>query len=163
VDLIFQYLEGEHLIKHENLDGDISITHDGVREVEEALSNPDRPTHYFPPVNIIQINHMEGSQIQQGTILSVQTGQFDLSKKSELIEFTELLKSRLSQIDLDQDDQSEVMADVRTIETQIESKRPKIPIISDCLSSISRILEGAAGSVVATKLLSYISGLMIGG
>jgi len=60
---ITQYLNGENLIEHTTIGGGIAITHYGVKEVEGALSHPEESTHYFPPVNIINIHHMEGSQI----------------------------------------------------------------------------------------------------
>ncbi len=48
---VVDYLEGERLI-HRYADesgGPVGITHRGIVEVEKALSDPDRPTTYFPP------------------------------------------------------------------------------------------------------------------
>lgn len=52
-DQVVRYLEGEHLIETVTFGGNISITHQGIVEVEKALSKPDQPTQYFPPVNVI--------------------------------------------------------------------------------------------------------------
>lgn len=71
-DTIVQYLVGEYLLKHNGRKG-ISITHDGVKEIEAALSDPDQKSHYFPPINIINIHHMQNSNIQQGTSLTTQS------------------------------------------------------------------------------------------
>lgn len=65
-DLIVQYLEGESLVKHE-MGGYIIITHKGVKEIEEALTNPKTSTTYFPPI----INIMSGDF--RGAILNVDT------------------------------------------------------------------------------------------
>lgn len=46
-DLIVQYLVGEGLVKYFTLGGGIVITHWGVVQVEEALTQPDKPTQYF--------------------------------------------------------------------------------------------------------------------
>src|SRR3989344_5165042 len=64
---IYQYLRGEGLLKAFTLGGNIVITHAGIVEMEESLSKPDQPTEHFPAVNIINIGHMEHSNIIQGS------------------------------------------------------------------------------------------------
>jgi hypothetical protein len=157
---ITQYLAGEGLMEHVTLGGGIAITHFGVKEVEEALSHPERESHYFPPVNIIQIQHMENSQIQQGSIDSSQKGTFNSTGGAELTDFLKLLKSKLPELKLLDSDQAELGADVDTINSQVGSSRPKTGIIKECLMSIKRILEGAGGNVVAKELLSHIPALL---
>ncbi len=66
-ELAVQYLEGEKLLEFGGWGGYVSITHYGVRQVEEALSKPDEPTQYFPPVHFIHVENMSHSVIQQGT------------------------------------------------------------------------------------------------
>ena len=162
IDTITQYLLGEGLIRYTQFGGFIAITHEGVIEVEKALSEPDQPSHYFPPVNIINIQHMEGSQIQQGTIESIQQGTFEIANQKQLLEFIELLKDKLPELEISVDDKSEVEADVATIEAQIKSNRPKSGIIKQSLLSIKRVLEGASGAVIATGLLKYLLPLLSG-
>ncbi len=153
---IIDYLAGENLIEHQTI-GEISLTHYGIREVEEALSHPERPTHYFPAVNIINIQHMEGSQIQQGTTKSSQTGTFSFGHINALPVFITTLKSSLKDLHLQVDDMAEVVADVETIESQLKSSRPKGTILHESLKSIRNILEGATGSVLATNLLNQLA------
>jgi len=157
---ISQYLEAENLLEYVTVCGGIAITHDGVKEVQEATSNPEEPTLYFPPINVINIHHMEGSQIQQGTSSSNQTGTFKLTNGVEINEFIKLLKKQLPELTLTSDDESEIKSDITTLESQVVSSRPKSEIIKESLSSIKRILEGATGSVVAQQLLPYIPTLM---
>ena len=95
ISTIPQYLKGEGLIRYTEFGGSIAITHEGVIEVEKALSEPDQPSHYFPPVNIINIQHMESSQFQQGTIDSIQKGTFEIGNQKKLSKFIELLKTKL--------------------------------------------------------------------
>jgi len=52
--LTVQFLGGEGLVD-EKVGGAIGITHPGVVQVEDALSKPDKPTYYFPPVNITRV------------------------------------------------------------------------------------------------------------
>lgn len=64
------YLEAEGLLEFAAMGGEIAITHAGVVEVEQSLSTPEAPTEHFPPaatVNILNIQTMIGSQVQQGT------------------------------------------------------------------------------------------------
>ncbi|MCP4486309.1 MAG: hypothetical protein GY820_03180 [Gammaproteobacteria bacterium] len=158
VSNICQYLKGESLA--EPVNRDISITHFGIMEVEAALSEPDKPTQYFPPVNIINIHNMEGSVIQQGNINSSQSVQFEEHTKIKINEFLDELKSNLPALKLASENESEINTDITTIETQLASVNPKNSIIKECLLSIQRILEGAGGAVVAQQLLPYVPALI---
>jgi hypothetical protein len=52
------------------------------------------------------------------------------------------LKSRAGNLGLDFDGLSELMADLKTIDAQLGSSRPKTAIIRECLCSIKAVLEG---------------------
>jgi hypothetical protein len=157
---IAQYLVDEHLLAHAALGGLMAITHYGIQEVENALSHPDQATQHFPPVNIISIHHMENSQIQQGVIQSNQVVSFQLDKKEEIDKFVQLLKTKLSQLHLSSEDGSELKSDIATLEVQITSSRPKPGVLRECLMSIQRILESAAGEILAQELLRYLPPLL---
>ena len=153
---IADYLKGEELIKHRASGGMISITHHGVIQVEEALSKPDQSTEYFPPINLIQIGQMIGSQIQQGNYQSTQTGLFSEGDLQVIDDFIQTLKGKLSELKLDSDKQGEAEAEISSIEAQIRSPHPKPAIINECLSSLRSILEGAAGNVIAGLMLQQL-------
>lgn len=155
-----QYLVSEYLMEYAALGGIIAITHQGVIEVEDALSHPEAPTQYFPPVNIINIHHMQNSQIQQGTINSTQSQSIELKTKNDIQEFIELLKDKLPDLCLETEDMAEIEADISTVQSQVSSSRPKKAILRECLNSIQRLLEGAAGSVVAQQLIPLIPPLV---
>lgn len=103
---------------------------------------------------------MEGSQIQQGTSSSTQTGTFTLTNGADVEKFLDLLKQQLAQLSLNNDDTSVINSDMVTIESQINSSRPKPGVIRESLLSIQRILEGAAGGVIAQQLLPYVPPLL---
>lgn len=153
---IWQYLKGEHLADPVNMN--VSITHAGVVEIERALSEPDKPTQYFPPVNIINVNQMHGSVIQQGTTNSTQTVQLTNAEKIKINEFINKLKNDLPGLALNAN--SEISADIATIEAQVSCERPKAGIIRESLLSIKRVLEGAAGTILAEQLLRSIPALI---
>ncbi len=56
---------------------------------------------------------------------------------------------------LNQNHQSEIIADVETVRTQLASPRPKNAIIGPCISSIRSILEKAGGSAAGSLLEGF--------
>src|SRR5438309_9830694 len=76
------FLAGEHLIEPmQALWGKpypprVSLTHWGIKEIEQAREDPDEPTEHFPPlVSIVQIfGDVTNSNVQAGTVDSTQTG-----------------------------------------------------------------------------------------
>ena len=56
------------------------------------------------------------------------------------------LKSQAGNLGLDYDGLSELMADLKTIDAQLGSSRPKTAIIRECLRSIKGVLEGVGNS-----------------
>jgi len=156
---IDDYLRGENLIQG-IASTRIAITHQGVVEIERALIKPDEPTTYFPPVNIIHVAQMIGSQIQQGTNQSSQILNYSANDLDAITKFVANLKGQLPELKLDAETQTEVEADVETIETQVKSPRPKHVIIREGLLSLRRILEGATGSAIAALLVQQIVALI---
>ncbi len=62
------------------------------------------------------------------------------------------LKSQAGNLGLDFDSLSEMMADLKTIDAQLGSSRPKTAIIRECLRSIEEILEGLSESEILVKI-----------
>lgn len=157
---IVDYLSGEGLIKFLGWGGEIGITHNGIIEVEKMLSKPNEQINHFPPLNIINIKHMENSQIQQGSIDSSQVVNLSLEYKNDIKDFLELLKQRKTELVLPDDDESELKAEISTIESQIASSKPMKKIIKESLFVIKNILENAGGSILASELLLKLPILM---
>ena len=152
---IIRYLSGEELITLATR-GSIAITHFGICEVEEALSNPDRPTDHFPPINIINITEMRNSQIQQSSPQATQLVIIDLEKRKELEELIMLLKKSLDELDLEPIKKLDFQSEIQTLEAQMKKSKPNSTIINESFNSIRRIIEGIAYSVLASGLLSKI-------
>ncbi|MBI5589480.1 MAG: hypothetical protein HY881_03245 [Deltaproteobacteria bacterium] len=159
-DKIYHYLNGEGLIKVMAYGGAIVITHEGVVEIENALSAPEKPSEYFPPaMNIIHVEHMEGSQIQQGSINSTQSVENIIKRGEDLKTFLDLLRNKLPELEISPEDKSEIRSDMVTVDAQLNSSRPKGIIIKESLNSIKKILESAAGGMIATELLKCLLSL----
>ena len=115
---ISKYLEGEMLMKSRAMGGGVSITHEGIKEIEKARENPDKGTMHFPAINnIIYVENMNQSQVQQGTTDSTQS--YINNSSSEVLE---LLKGLLVEIDnekIDENIKEAAKANVEIIKTQI--------------------------------------------
>ena len=158
---IAQYLDGEHLIGFITMGGGLGITHYGVVEMERALSEPDKPTEHFLPINVIHVEHMVGSQIQQGTMNSIQTGIFDPNTTDQIKRFIEVLKVELPKLNFDEITEAEVRADTASIEAQLNSPKPKMNIVRGALLSLRAILEGIGGNLATSGLLQLLSNVRL--
>ncbi len=139
----------------------IAITHKGIKEVDAALGSPEKPTHYFPPVNLI-MGGVHNSVIQQGTVSSEQSVTVNGNSLFDLAAFLDRVDAEAQGLKLAGRELTDLKAEVATIRAQLTSSRPKTSIVRECLLSIKRILENAAGTLVAQQLLPYIPTLLGG-
>lgn len=151
-----EYLVGEDLMEYAALGGAISITHLGVREVEESMQNPESPTQHFPPINVIQIGYMANSSIQQSSPGSVQVSLNDLAPTAT---FVEEVRAALEDLGLEPGDRQALAAELTTLESQLQSSRPRRDAIAGSLSAVRDILVGAAGNLTAHGLLESLAAI----
>jgi hypothetical protein len=69
LDRTFRYLADEWLIKLETRTS-MSITHEGVLQIEQARSQSEEPTQYFPAIINIMSGDFSGSSINVGSTLN---------------------------------------------------------------------------------------------
>lgn len=148
---IAQYLAGEGLIEFRGLGGGIGISHYGIKQIERAQENPNEPSLYFPPVNIINIGTMLNSQIQQGSIQSTQS--INVESPIMVKEFIDKLKVELETLPIDDSQKEEIRADIMTVEGQLKKGTPNKTILSESLKSIRTVLEGISSNVAAQGLI----------
>jgi len=159
---IAQYLEGEGLIKSRTMGGGIAISHSGVVHMERALSEPDAPTEYFPAViNIVSAEQILDSQIQQASPAATQVA-FREGKEQELKALVESLSNSIEEFGLDDQEKSDLQAEILTIEAQTSKSKPNRTIIAESLRSIRTILEQAAGAALAVGFIEAIKTLLAG-
>jgi AbiTii-like protein len=96
------------------------------------------------------------SQIQQGTVDSSQTisTQIDLGGVKSLVAE---LRSQIPELKLAADRESQMLAELASIEAQLSAPQPRRGVIAECLSSVRNILEGCAGSLIASGLLQQVA------
>lgn len=152
---IAQYLINEGLLDARGLGGGIGISHNGVLEIEDSLSNPTKSTEHFPPVNIINVQSMNNSVIQQGSNHSTQNVNITSKNVNDLKNFIAELKQSIDKMQLETEKQSELLSEIATLEAQSNSPKPKASIIGEALVSVRAILEGVAGNI-ATPLFQTV-------
>ena len=154
---IAHFLAEEGLLKFWAIGGHCGITHAGIVEVENALSRPETPSHYFPATSTIHIESMVNSVIQQNSPNAIATIRVDATTLADIANFLNTLESSLPHLGLTDTAASDVSAEIGTIRSQLSSSRPKNSVIGECISSIRNVIEGCAGSVIATNLLNTLS------
>lgn len=68
------------------------------------------------------------------------------------------LKSQAGKLGLDFDTLSEMMADVKTIDAQLDSSRPKTAILTECFRSIKSILSKIDNRNILLKINALLEG-----
>ena len=157
-DIIVDYLSGENLLDAVALGGSISISHWGIKEIEEALENPTKPTTHFLPINIINVGNMSNSTINQSSFN--QTSILDESKIRELNSILDMLSLNLKNFELSEAIINEINAEISTLHSQIKSPKPKNVIITECLKTIRSLIEGVASNAVAPFIINGINSLL---
>ena len=165
-NLVTDYLRAESLLDYVTMDGGIGITHYGIVEIEDALTNPNKSTEHFLPVSyaanfVVSVGQMVNSQISQGSPNSVQSNAVTWQQPDELRALVGALAKSIEQLGLSAEKQRELQAELDTIQAQLRSSAPKKSIVTECLRSMRNILEGAAGSVLASSLVSQVTALML--
>lgn len=102
------------------------------------------------------IGSMQNSQLQQDSAGASQT-QNITHPELDLSAFVAELKASMHDLGLNKDDSAELEAEVLTIEYQLGSPKPKSIIINESLKSARSIIEGVAGSVLATGFLGQLA------
>ena len=119
-------LIGLQLAEIRTLSGGIGISADGANEVKRlmggSLTTGDAPGQ-LPDQPVMGPPDCQGVE-----------------------QITGELKSQAGNLGLDFDSLSEMMADLKTIDAQLDSSRPKTAIIRECLRSIKETLEGLANA-----------------
>jgi hypothetical protein len=154
-DRIFSYLKEAGLIKYMSMGPNVAITRAGIDTVERALAEPEKPTPYFAPINVITVSGgMHGSQIQQGATGSTQVIE---ATKVEWAELRQLLPEiRAAVTNLSGDAAQRASADIETVEAQSKSPSPRTAIVRECLLSLRSVLEKAGGSLAAEAISSWL-------
>ncbi len=120
-------------------------------EKEKAAHANYTTNNFFAPVT--------NSQIQQATSGSAQSMTVRQTDIAVIKEIMKELKNSIPQLPVNAADRSQIQADVQAVEAQLSSPRPNSSVITELIASITNILEGCAGSLLASGVLQKLAGL----
>jgi len=124
------------------------------RVIITALRERDRSLHPPAMQPSIHIGSVTGSIIQQAPSNSPATLHYQATDVADIVA---RVKAELGRLPLSSEDQSELDIQVRTVESQLTARRPNQIVVRECLRSARAILEGIAGSLVATEIVHKIT------
>ena len=158
---IVNHLEDEGLIAATEEGGDVNLTHSGILEVELAHSQPDKPTQHFAPINLVYAHNITNSPIQQGSPGATQTlTVLSQDHQQQLEGIVRSLRTTIDDLGLGDEDKAELEAELRTLEAQVASPKPKKEIVRSSLQSAKDILVGAAATVAGHEIIEGINLLL---
>lgn len=146
------------------LEWSLKLEVDGITGEGMSFSTTEKERAQAHAVTYNIKNYIHGnisdSQVQIESVGSTQsqTTEFDIG---QVAKFVEALKSTIEILGLDEKGKKEAASEIATLESQIKSPNPKQSILRESLGSVRRILEGAAGNLVASGLLNQI-GVLFG-
>lgn len=123
-------------------------------ELKAAAGSGSVNNYFMGPVQTAQIQHSSPYAIQ------VAAPPLDLA---ELRRFLESWQAQVPGLGLEANDRASVAAEVATIEAALTSPTPRQSVIRECLESMRRVLEGAAGNVAGPLILQQLIQLLGGG
>jgi hypothetical protein len=142
------------------LEWSLKLETDGITGEGMSFSPEEKERAQGDTYNIKNYIHgdISDSQIQIEAMSSTQikTIEFDIEQIKNLVT---ALESTVDALGLDDNGKQELKSDIATLEAQSASSNPKNSIIGESISSIRTILEGAAGNLVASGMLSQIGKL----
>lgn len=131
-------LMGLQLAEIRTLSGGIGISADGSARVQDL-------------VGPLASDNSEYTKLGDGPLLNSGGQQAAGQVVSEL-------KTQTGSLGLDFDILSELMADLKTIEAQLDSSRPKTAIIRECLRSVLGVMENAKDSRIRGRIRKLVEG-----
>ena len=134
---VAQELMGRQLAEIRTLSGGIGISADGSARIQ-ALMGPIASDN-SGPANLGDAPVLaSGGQQTAGQVVSE-------------------LKNQAGSLGLDFDTLGELMADLKTMEAQLDSSRPKTAIIRECLSSVLGVVEKTQSRPIIDRLRKLVA------
>ena len=140
----FDYLQGERLLKAMTLGGGITITHQGVREVEEAGKSPNKPTLHFPS----HITNIYGDNVAGDKVMRDKIGT-QINNPTDLTQAAQDIKALLERLSADYPNDSNRVLGAKAIDTVDLNPALKSRIINGLKAGSFAALEKAIDHPIA--------------
>lgn len=166
---IAYYLQGKNLVKiGPKVSGanflTVSITKEGITEVEAARDNRETPIERLPPGAYNQIivqGNVLGGVISQGgsnVINAKSTVNITENEIDKFREFLNLLKSEYNNYDMNVDQKSVVEGDMRILDAAVSSPKPSLTVIKEVARNIWETVKPFASDALKLLGMSLIVG-----
>ena len=133
---VAQELIGSLLVEIRTLSGGIGISADGSQMAQKLIGPAESGGKEFAELDDASLLNCSGRQ-------AVET-------------ITSELKNQTGSLGLDFDTLTELMADIKTIDAQLESSRPKTEIIRACLHSILAVLKNTGNDSMSDRIQTLV-------
>lgn len=114
----------------------------------------------FNPTGSITQNLEIASAQDQGQATINKTASGNIINIVDIQDFTDNLKKYIDELGLKPDKRDELKTAVQSVEKEIQSPSPDAPKVNEYVATIRNILDGVAGSVIATGLLQTAQNLL---
>jgi len=159
--LAMQYLIGEGLLKPRTLAGAVSITHQGVVEIENSIRKPNDPTDHFDPPTFTMVNN----NTFNAPVGAVQHGAGSVANVTQNVStnVSNDVKVLLTQL-RDQVDQSpsetrdEATSMIGELEQEAGSATPTKWKVRALLAGLGTILSGTASNLLSDLAIKLLGG-----
>ena len=108
----------------------------------------------------ISVGKMTNSAIQQNSPGAVQSLTFTQENRDDVQEIVAAIVSAVDQLGLGDDDRSDLLADVETIQAQLKKSSPNPSLIRSCLEGVKSGLSEVATSAASSGAASLAKGLI---
>ena len=96
------------------------------------------------------------TQLKQGTSASTESTVIDESVLKEIREFASRLSGSLGELSLSPKDAGDLQAEIAMLEVQAGAPASSKRLLLEAMASCRNILEGTAGSLVASGLIAHV-------
>jgi len=143
-------------VRNKVLDWSLDLEKRGIIGADMTFSKEEKITasqiHYNTVTNIGTMNNSQLQQNSSGSQVIVGT---DIA--TQVTAIVDAVFSNMADLKLSPVAKDELVAELETLRAQAASPKPKTSILKEGLQSVKAILEGAAGNVVASGLLSSLA------
>lgn len=147
-------------VRNAILEWSLKLEQDGIRGEGLTFTPEEKKTADRAAYSVTNFfGSVHNSQIQHGTHGSVQVQATHLDL-AQLNNFIATLKGQTDALPLSPEGKAELGAEIKTIESQLSSPRPKTTVLRESLHSIRNILEGIGASIIASELLKRLGPLL---
>ena len=103
---------------------------------------------------------MQNSTIQQGSPNAQQTFTLPQHDQTQLRSFLQELEKSLDKLPVSLKEKQELEAEIQTVNTQLQSPKPKESILQISLKTIKDILTSITANVYTTPLIEWLNNML---